>query len=554
MSEISTATPAETHEPTLPVQRMKSTRARVSGCSRLVAVMGAVLVAGCTLHKPFRTSVEGSHQLDHEVCKAAPGQDCRQASLIDLNSSLLGIVEFDDLGWYWNRKQKDAVVRTIEELAASEDLVLVVFAHGWNHSASAGDTNLRDFETVLANLEKLERRAAELKCQKPRRVVGLYLAWRGKAFLRPSKFPGCLYNWTSFWTRKKAAHSVGGEDAVELLRDVERIRDQAHRVRPEAERATRLVVAGHSFGSAVVYGALSRILAERRTELTPGSVSNADFGDLVMLVNPAIEASLLFPFQAASQAATTARQSDALRSADFHPILAVFSSQGDGATGTTFLLGRWISTLLKKHRRDIPQGYQGPNHFQGVAARQAVGHFKPTISHLLCPKGEERDGTKIACTRSKFGAAGQGKESALGLAPVGTEQLEEQLRALKEAQDLAAGFAHGDQAKLPLYTADLIALKPGNAMSPYPVISVDKRLIKGHNDIFSEWFSSFLVEFVAVWDRSIPVSCGQPNAWESSSSGGSSGVEWSGNGSQRSATSVSEPARGVLRNETGTGI
>jgi hypothetical protein len=36
-------------------------------------------------------------------------------------------------------------------------------------------------------------------------------------------------------------------------------------------------------------------------------------------------------------------------------------------------------------------------------------------------------------------------------------------------------------------------------LTPYPEISVDARLIGSHNDIFNEFFTPFLINFIAVW-------------------------------------------------------
>ena len=64
-------------------------------------------------------------------------------------SYLLGFVEFDDQGQIWDRKQMWAVIDSLNAEAAEKDLLMVVFAHGWKHSAAAGDGNIETFRKVL---------------------------------------------------------------------------------------------------------------------------------------------------------------------------------------------------------------------------------------------------------------------------------------------------------------------------------------------------------------------------------------------------------------------
>src|SRR5580692_6940921 len=62
----------------------------------------------------------------------------------------LAIVEFDDQGRCYDRGQMDAVAKRIDALAADaeqpgQDVILVVFVHGWKHDARSDDENLSAF-------------------------------------------------------------------------------------------------------------------------------------------------------------------------------------------------------------------------------------------------------------------------------------------------------------------------------------------------------------------------------------------------------------------------
>lgn len=468
---------------------------------RVVCAWSALGAVSCTSLTHFRTGPELG---GHETCRATATETCARSSLVETDAYLLGFVEFDDLGWFWNRRQKDDVVAAVRAAAEKDDLLLVVFAHGWNHNAREGDGNVRGFRQVLDRLTELERESARLRCQSPRRVVGVYLGWRGLAFRGGNAVPSVLYNWLSFPSRKSTAHRIGSEDAAELLADLEKVRNTAHEERPDAPRPTRYIVTGHSFGTAVIHGAVSRILAARRTYLKTGDVGDAEFGDMVLLVNPAIEASLLFPFaQVSTEAAVARRQQEGI----FHPVLAVLMSEGDRATGVAFPFGRKVTTLLKRHRRENPDGFPTPPRFQGRAARTAVGHFVPTIGYLLCPAGETRLAAKLECTKSTTMAPSANEDDGLEWQSSVTNQLQ----SARQAQEAAPPFARGERDSLPFSTATLFPLQPG-PMTPYPIIRVDKRLIEGHNDIFTDWFAPFLVEFVSTWQKPIGCSCREGEA------------------------------------------
>jgi hypothetical protein len=353
------------------------------------------------------------------VCQEEPQKTCGSVPLIETPDYLVGFVELDDLGWFWDRQQKQAVVKEVRRVAQTQDVIIVVFAHGWNHDSSETDGNVLKFRQVLGRLALLEGEAARVRCLTPRRVVGVYLGWRGKAFKRPGRMPATLYNWTSFFSRKATAHRAGAEDAAELLSDLEAIRTKANSRTGNDQHASRMVVIGHSFGTAVV-------MARSASEVSP-----------------------------------------------FQPVLAVFASQGDGPNRVLFPIARRLTTFFKKHRRDQPSGFPEPAHFQGKAVRPAAGQFEPTISFLLCPKVEVRDGKSFRCTRNQPPTPAATEDGAIQW----KQAVDQQLEKLRTARPLTTPFRRGERDDLPLSTSTLFRLRPG-PMTPYPIISVDDRLIR----------------------------------------------------------------------------
>src|SRR5438046_2726173 len=119
-------------------------------------------------------------------------------------------------------------------------------------------------------------------------------------------------------------------------------------VKPTPETANKLMVVGHCFGASVVCNSIGQILlarfildaerlasakpTPRHAQSKPGLVSG--YGDLVVLVNPAIEATRIVPFFAALNEYTRTRV--ALLSPVQPPRLVILSSKGDWATRGTF--------------------------------------------------------------------------------------------------------------------------------------------------------------------------------------------------------------------------
>ena len=78
-----------------------------------------------------------------------------------------------------------SVLEAIEYAGGREDLLLVVFVHGWKHSAAAADDNIQLFRQALGNLSSMEQPTSRQAGKEPRKVVGVYLGWRGGAVSAP---------------------------------------------------------------------------------------------------------------------------------------------------------------------------------------------------------------------------------------------------------------------------------------------------------------------------------------------------------------------------------
>ena len=367
----------------------------------------------------------------------------------------------------------DLVEQTLESENRRPDysgIAIVVFAHGWRHNANVCDENVACFRTFLKRVQSDAATVARVSAGrvKPKRIVAVYAGWRGlSARVQPFEDP-------SFWARKRVSHRIADGDLIELLTRVELFVDRANAV--DSNRA-RLSVIGHSLGGTMVYAALANILKARVLEALdrqdrpdPRASLIHGFGDLVVLINPAFEASLYAPLQ---EIANRFRRVSPHQT----PVLITIASETDGPNGSWFPLGRRLETLFestgdRSPRREIVT---------------AVGNYQPFWTHRLTGPEPARPGKPIAGT---FGSATTTRCACkLPLEPVGDV----------EASELASLFV-GKAPPVPVPgampmaygRARLICLPSVNPENPFWVVRASDEVVHGHNGIFT----TYLVDFV----------------------------------------------------------
>jgi hypothetical protein len=127
---------------------------------------------------------------------------------------------------------------------------------------------------------------------------------------------------------------------------------------------------GHSFGGAMVYSAVANVLKSRMVDARVTSALSGSnqpiegFGDLVVLANPAFEASLYLPLYELM----TRFPSFSPRQ---QPLLVIVASETDSATRSFFRIGRWVSTLFQR---------TGPRSSR-AALVTTVGNYDEFLTH-----------------------------------------------------------------------------------------------------------------------------------------------------------------------------
>jgi hypothetical protein len=455
---------------------MKTTAASIA-----TTVLALLTVTACAPHMKYRT-------VHPDVCvspEPKPTPECETHALQQLpgnngSSYLFGFIEFDDQGQLWDRRQMRDVLTTLQTGAGTRDLLMVVFVHGWKHSAAPGDTNINTFRAVLANLSDAEALLAKRTGTPVRQVVGIYFGWRGGSL--PVKY---LENVT-FWDRKNTAQKVGYGGVAEVLSQLEDIkltkdsivcRDRTVSKNDDTlcSSNTKLVVVGHSFGGAVMQTAVAQILENRFVQTTGPAGRKSDiegFGNLVVLINPAFEANLFTPMSDMAAERRTYFSSQL-------PVVLVLTSEADAATRYAFPIGRWFSTIFEKthdrQRRNAETG-QTETISEHDANVRAVGHFKPYRTHHLYPTEERK------------------REELKAASAADSIQMFERSRADWVCDAPGSKITFGDVV--------LERTTNSAGRNPYLVVYVDEQLIHEHNDIDDPRVIEFVKQMILISSRS----------------------------------------------------
>ena len=291
----------------------------------------------------------------------------RPESVVHRDGYDVAFVEFDDQGELWSFSQVLAADRLIREASESEHGALnLVFIHGWQHNASPDDKNVAGLESLLSQISGLERKS---RGDAARRVVGVYIGWRGKtARLR-------LLAPFTFFSRFSGAKRVAGTAITEtILRLL-----LAGRGNP----ANTTVVVGHSFGGLILESALAQVFVGALSAAVAQDLHEVRFpADLVLLVNPASQAmeakQLIDIFE---RYHVKFQRSDAAGRVYEVPLVVSMTSTADLATRVLFPVGMRFKGLGNSFR---PYGSEScARGRQADYFRHTAGHERALHSHLV---------------------------------------------------------------------------------------------------------------------------------------------------------------------------
>ena len=180
-------------------------------------------------------------------------------------------------------------------LSTGSNFVLV-FIHGWRHDAQIGDTNVADLRLYAAHVARF----IALRCPiEPSycgmRVTAIYVGWRGARVdeqgLRADFGDaiggslGTLSAGATLFDRKPVAEAVA-PGAISALRSIESVLAPLG----ASDGHNKMLVIGHSLGGDMLATGLEDDLLKAVRRHKPGNLLPPVLGDLVVLINPAAEA------------------------------------------------------------------------------------------------------------------------------------------------------------------------------------------------------------------------------------------------------------------------
>ncbi|MFO1313083.1 MAG: hypothetical protein U1F41_13565 [Burkholderiales bacterium] len=287
------------------------------------------------------------------------------------------VLQVDDYGSFWEPQTAERLLRVISENVQRTNVAVVVFIHGWHHNAQPDDDNARDFAESMRKLrEAMDDKAGgtpgiyrqsrtNLTGNGDIEIYGVYIGWRGKSLPEP-------LDYVTFWDRKSGAERVGDGDVREFLLRLNRLYSERSALRATTPETPYLglIGIGHSFGGQVLFRAVSHTFEAEIIQAAPYDANVVSrpltgFGDLTVLINPALEA---FQYQRIHQLNKRIHYPP-----DQTPLLLVISSATDTPRQTLFPLGRVAAATFRASFRDD----------QRELWTKALGEYEPHRTHLV---------------------------------------------------------------------------------------------------------------------------------------------------------------------------
>jgi hypothetical protein len=417
----------------------------------------------------------------------------------------LHVVEFDDEGQLWNAARQEVTLAQLRQELSTKGALVAVFVHGWKNDASVCNGNISCFRDVLEVLAKVERAYPSGPPAARRRVIGIYIGWRGGAI----SVKGVKQ--LTFWGRKHAAHTIGDNGGVTaFIRRLRTVVDEGRQAyarntgKTGEPAVTSMVLVGHSFGAALLYSALGTSIngdagaaleaaqkhdlggSRRQTGQSQAMVTDEgrirvpSQGDLVMLVNPAMEASRFANLSSAVKLRYDRSQT---------PILVTLGSEGDSAVKYFFPVGQSFSTILRSAR-------SRRNWFSMV---EGFGLYQPYLTHRLT-----RSGPALA---SKGPDAGDPCRCQSRLREYGDDlvkELKPYYDGLYASTAVSVGVAGPTAAARGVPSlggyqefrfSRLEPLTDIDPNTPFLMVQVDRQVVPDHSKIFNAPFLDFVIEF-----------------------------------------------------------
>ena len=294
-------------------------------CAPLSLIV-ALTLASCSTFKEYRPFPDDCYQ---------DGSNAKHPGV------QLSFIEYDDQGFPWDQNQRRSATAHI---AATKNVLLVVFIHGWHNDAS--DYPHKDVETFTTLLNKISQAAS---VQKKYNVYGVFLAWRGERIRGPNEAINRIITPVrslTFYSCKATASTLANRGF--LRDDIYKLTDAARSRTGDPAKPVTIVI-GHSFGGLILEEAIANDMAHPRI----GSPER--MADLVLMLNPASDSMIAAITERDFQESPPPASQAPLPDGEPRPMMVSITSRTDNATGLAFNAGTSISNLFRR-TRPVPVG------------------------------------------------------------------------------------------------------------------------------------------------------------------------------------------------------
>ncbi|MFI8146501.1 hypothetical protein [Acinetobacter sp. ABJ_C5_2] len=340
----------------------------------LIILFVMVITNGCVTKQPIRPHLDTA-----ATCKKGVNNFCDKEQFYNLNDKVkIAVLEINDFGIILNKDGAENILNYIRRSMESEQSkpIINVYIHGWNHGGKSKDSDLTQFEGANLALSRTQRGIDSTK----REVIGIYISWRGQTL--PTK---TLNTIVTFWGRKAVSEEVGRGELTTFISRLENI------VKPEKIKESNkngtLILVGHSFGASALYTAIQTELLNRFYQSLEAQKLDKNqkiqgFGDMVILLNPAIQALRFTPLREA--VFTEANKNKDIFKNNLHPNLIVLATDNDFPVRHLFSLGRNLAELKNYHGK-TPIHVGNTKKIEQASLRKldttAIGQYEPYFTH-----------------------------------------------------------------------------------------------------------------------------------------------------------------------------
>jgi hypothetical protein len=218
--------------------------------------------------------------------------------------------------------------------AVSKPKLIVLYIHGWMHSADEKDHNFEQFDALVRRLTS---------SRADRQVLGIYIGWNGSTGTK-------ILDYFSFWSRQRVA------DRITQSAIIAKIVGAIGNARGGSGKRDNFIAIGHSFGARMLFAAVNAplIMEVERAYPKPNTGSYQMVrgpADAVLLLNPAFEASRY-------TAIDSFMRNEEIFTSNQPPLMITVSTDNDWATRTAFPLGQVLGLSLDERAKTTLGNYE----------------------------------------------------------------------------------------------------------------------------------------------------------------------------------------------------